>query len=77
MLIQIWNRGLLLDAKSLGLGVGGGETAKQLVSTPEGPGVVESLRVGVSLGSIKQSWVGVLATPPTSSVALDKVASLL
>lgn len=77
MLIQIWNRGLLLDAKSLGLGVGGGERAKHLVFTPEGPGIVERLRVGVSLGSIKQPWVGVLATPPTSCVALDKVASLL
>lgn len=66
-----------MDAKSLGLGIGSRERAKQLVPTPEGPGVVERLRVGVSLGSIKQSLVGVLAAPPTSCVALDKVASLL
>lgn len=77
ILIQIWDRGLLLDAKSLGLGVESGERAKQLVPTPEGPGIVERLRVGVSLGSIQQSWVGVLAAAPTSCVALDKVASLL
>ena len=57
-----------MGAKSLGLGVGSGERAKQLVPTPEGPGIVERLRVGVSLGSIKQSWVGVLAAPPTSCV---------
>lgn len=66
-----------MDAKILGAWGGKWRKGQAAVPTPEGPGIVEKLRVGVSLGSIQQSWVGVLAAAITSCVALDKVASLL